>query len=114
MRFYWLIVGTFSVWRVTHLLVAEAGPWQLLVRLRRRAGAGCFAALFGCFYCMSLWIAMPVACLIGEAWKERILLWFALSGGAIFLERATTRSNMPPPASYDEEMEEDDGVLRKE
>ena len=114
MRFYWLIVGTFAVWRVTHLFAAEDGPWQLLARLRRRAPEGLFAGLLDCFYCLSLWIAVPVAWLIGEGWKERALLWLALSGGAILLERATVRSNTVPPAAYHEDPEDNDGMLRKE
>ena len=88
-RFYWLIIGVLSVWRVTHLLVAEDGPGQILVKLRRRAGEGFFASLLDCFYCLSLWIAAPLAWLLGQGWKERGLLWLSLSAGAILLERAT-------------------------
>ena len=113
MRFYWLIIGTLSVWRITHLLAAEDGPWQLMVRLRRQAGAGFIGELLDCFYCLSIWIAVPVALLIGEGWRERILLWLALSGGAIVLERVTRRSELAP-ASYIEDVEDDDGMLRKE
>jgi len=113
MRFYWLIIGTLSVWRVTHLLAAEDGPWQVMVRLRRQAGEGFFAELLDCFYCLSIWIAAPVAWLIGESWSERGLLWFALSGAAILLERATARGELVP-ARYIEDVEGDDGMLRKE
>jgi hypothetical protein len=101
MAIYWLIVGTLSVWRVTHLFTAEDGPWQLMVRLRRRAGDRFIGPLLDCFYCLSLWIAAPVAWLIGEDWKEQALLWFALSGGAIFLEQTVSRS-MAAPAAYRE------------
>jgi len=114
MRFYWLVIGTFAVWRVTYLFVAEDGPWRLLVRLRRHVADGCFAGLFGCFYCLSLWIAAPVAWLIGEGWKEHLFLWLALSAGAIFLERMTVRDSPIPPAIYREDPEEDNGMLRKE
>ena len=110
MRFYWLIIGTLSVWRVTHLLAAEDGPWQVMVRLRRQAGSGFFAELLDCFYCLSIWIAAPVAVLIGEGWREQGLLWLALSGGAILLERVTAE----PRAQYIEDVEDDDGMLRKE
>ena len=113
MRFYWLILGTLSVWRVTHLLAAEDGPWHVMVRLRRQAGKGFFAELLDCFYCLSIWTAAPVAVLIGEAWRERILLWLALSGGAIVLERSTRRCEVVP-AQYIEDVEDDDGMLRKE
>lgn len=85
-----------------------------MARLRRRAGDGFIAGLLDCFYCLSLWIAAPVAGVIGEGWAECILLWLALSGGAIFLERLTTQSNTAPPARYYEDVGDDDGMLRKE
>ena len=55
--FYWLIVGVFSVWRVMHLFAAEDGPWQLLARLRRRAGGRVLRRAAGFFYFLCLWIA---------------------------------------------------------
>lgn len=113
MRFYWLILGTLSVWRTTHLLSAEDGPWQVLAWLRRRADKGFFADLLDCFYCLSLWVAAPAAWLIGEEWKECALLWLSFSGGAILLERVAPRGNAAP-AAYHEEVEDDNGMLRKE
>lgn len=115
MRFYWLLLGVLSVWRLTHLLQAEDGPWNLLARFRHRAGAGVWADLLDCFYCLSIWIAAPFALLIGEGWRERLILWPALSAGAILLERLTEpRRDVPPPAIYFEDEEnEDDGLLRK-
>jgi hypothetical protein len=113
-RVYWLIIGTLAVWRVTHLFAAEDGPWQAVARLRRRTGDGFFGQLLDCFYCLSLWIAAPAAWLIGESGKERAVLWLALSGGAILLERATARAISAPPVAYHEDPEDGDGMLRKE
>ena len=114
MRFYWLILGVLSVWRVTHLFVAEDGPWEVLTRLRRRAGAGIFASLLDCFYCLSVWVAAPVAFFIGVSWKERLLLWLALSGGAILLERVTDRGSQQQTTLYYEDPEDDNGLLRED
>jgi hypothetical protein len=113
MRFYWLIVGVLGVWRITHLLNAEDGPWNLLVRFRRFLGKGFFGDLLDCFYCLSLWIAIPFAWVIGQSWKERLLLWPAVSGAAILLHRATATSESEPPAMYLEDKEPSD-VLRQE
>lgn len=114
MRFYWLAIGILCVWRVTHLLQAEDGPWDLIARLRRRAGAGFWASLMDCFYCLSLWIAVPFALSLGEGWKERLLLWPALSAAAILLERVTLKENAAPPAAYFEDEETQDVLLRKD
>ncbi|HEX4022329.1 MAG TPA: hypothetical protein VHX63_14385 [Acidobacteriaceae bacterium] len=87
MRFYLLILGVFFVWRLTHLVSKEMGPLELFERLRLLAGKGFWGQLLGCFYCLSLWIAAPCAYFIAHGWKERLLLWPALSGAAILLER---------------------------
>jgi hypothetical protein len=89
--FYRIVLGVLVVWRVTHLLFAEDGPWNVVIRLRRQAGAGFWGKLLDCFYCLSLWIAAPLALLLGGGWTERLLLWPALSAGAILLELTETR-----------------------
>jgi hypothetical protein len=86
---YWLAVGILAVWRVTHLFYGEDGPWNLMVRLRARAGQGFWGELLDCFYCLSLWVALPLAVALGEGLWDRVLLWPALSAGAIVLERLT-------------------------
>jgi len=87
----WFVPGVLAVWRVTYLLYAEDGPWDLVIRLRRLAGTGFWATLLDCFYCLSVWMAVPFAWLLGSGWPERVLLWPALSAGAIMLERLTSR-----------------------
>jgi hypothetical protein len=84
-----LIVATLAVWRATHLLHAEDGPWGIFAQLRRLAGEGFWGELLDCFYCLSLWMSIPAAALIAGDWREGPLLWLALSGGAILLQRAT-------------------------
>jgi hypothetical protein len=115
MRFYWLILGVLTVWRIAHLLNAEDGPWDLIVALRKKAGEGFFVGLFDCFYCLSLWIALPIALWLGPTWKERVVLWPSFSAGAILLERITSREPTVPAAPYYIEGEEEHDVLwRKE
>ncbi|MGD9101159.1 MAG: hypothetical protein PVF45_11825 [Anaerolineae bacterium] len=114
MRFYWLVLGILGVWRLTYLLYAEDGPWAMVIRMRRRAGTGFWGSLLGCFYCLSMWTAVPFALLLGEGWRERLLLWPALSAGAILLERATAREQDAPPAPYFEDQEDKDVLLWQE
>lgn len=113
MRFYWILLGILGVWRITHLLHAEDGPWNLLVRLRRLLGTGFFGQLLDCFYCLSLWIAVPFAWAVGGSWGEDLLLWPALSGAAALLQRATMSPDPAPSAIYLEDKEAGD-VLRQE
>ena len=97
---YRLLLAILGVWRITHLLQAEDGPWGIVLRLRRFAGNGFWGELLDCFYCLSLWIAAPFALELGTEWKERLLLWPALSGAAILLERVTAS----PVAAFSEDL----------
>jgi hypothetical protein len=112
MRFYWLVLATLGVWRVTHLLQAEDGPGDVCVRLRQWASNGFWGKLLDCFYCLSIWVALPFAYLAGGDRKERLLLWLASSAGAILPENARHRESGPPPALYYEEQGADQNVLR--
>ncbi|MGC1295247.1 MAG: hypothetical protein WA869_09410 [Alloacidobacterium sp.] len=102
-HFYWLVIGTLVVWRLTHLFYGEDGPWNLLTRLRRLAGRGVWGDLMDCFYCLSLWIAIPFGFLLGENWKERLLLWPALSGAAILLQRLSSKNESNPTVMVSED-----------
>ena len=106
-----LLLGVLFVWRVTHLLHAEDGPRRVIARLRAGAG-GVLGEALDCFYCLSLWIAAPVAVAIGPSWRFDLLLWPALSGAACLAQRATDRN--PPLAGlvYEAPLQETDHVLR--
>jgi hypothetical protein len=90
------VVAALAVWRVTHLLVAEDGPFEAIARLR--AALARFTGLFDCFYCLSLWVAVPPAVLLAGSILEGVGLWLALSAGAILLERATGGLREAPAA----------------
>ncbi|HUO11042.1 MAG TPA: DUF1360 domain-containing protein [Phycisphaerae bacterium] len=112
MRFYWLTLGILATWRITHLLQAEDGPWNLMARLRHAVGQGFWGHLLDCFYCLSLWVALPLALTIGQDWVERPILWLALSAGSIALERLLPEKT--PPALYSEDQETNHVLLRQE
>jgi len=110
-----LVLGILCVWRVTHLFSAEDGPWHMFARLRQAGGTGFWGQLLDCFYCLSLWIAGPVALLLADHWKDRLLLWPALSAGTILLERLTGGKRLRLRDFYaEDEVEEQEGhhVLR--
>jgi hypothetical protein len=112
----WFSVALLGVWRVTHLLAAEDGPWDAVARLREAAGPGSWGKLLDCFACLSLWVAMPFALIVGSTWLERGILWPALSGGSMLIDWVAAKYTEPPPASFIEDrspVEGDDGMLRK-
>ena len=113
MYLYRFLLGTLSVWRVTHLLYAEDGPWDTIFQLRQSVGSGLWGQLLDCFYCLSVWIAAPVAILLGQKLDERILTWPALSAGAILIEHTMNRGHGEAPALFFEESEDDYVMLRQ-
>jgi hypothetical protein len=103
-----------ATWRVTHLLVEEDGPADVVLRLRRAAGAHALGQAMDCFFCASLWVALPFAVELtrepapGAPWwrtgasrrgisAERVATWCALSGAACLLERATASGDPGDP-----------------
>ena len=89
------VLATLATWRVTHLLVAEDGPADVVVRLRRRAGSSWAGDLLDCFYCLSVWVAVPFT--VGLAGRRRVdpVACLAVSGAACLLEQATRRTGAP-------------------
>lgn len=81
------VLAVLATWRVTHLLVSEDGPADLIARGRALLGHGVAGKLMDCFYCLSLWIAAPLAWAVCAAPLDRLLAWLALSGGACLLNR---------------------------
>ena len=84
---------TFAVWRITHLIVAEDGPWDALVRLRALLGDSALGRAMDCFYCSSIWVSLPFAFRVGGHWSDKFIGWLALSGAACILEQATNRNH---------------------
>ena len=90
----WFVLGTLAVWRMTHLLHLEHGAWGLIGRFRAFAERLGLGDLVQCFFCLSLWVALPVAWWLTVSWPGRAIAWLALSGGAILIE---VRGLQPPP-----------------
>jgi hypothetical protein len=97
-------LAALATWRMTHLLTEEDGPADLVLRLRQAAGESQFGQVMDCFYCASMWVALPIAALITSMsagtplncsggsghfrWSRRAATWLALSGAACLLEQA--------------------------
>lgn len=82
------ILGT---WRVAHLVAREDGPFDVVVRVRSRAGDGEVGALMDCPHCLGVWIALPFAWWLSDTWGGFGVAWLGVSGGASFLQRLVDR-----------------------
>ena len=86
------IIILLAVWRITHLIQAEDGPFEIIYRIRKFVGDGFFGKLMDCFYCSSIWVAAIPAIYLGQTLLWKVLLIFAFSGGAILLEKFTNKN----------------------
>lgn len=91
-----LILVVFATWRVAHLLSAEDGPFDLIIKLRTRLGDSVFGRALDCFYCVSVWIAAPFALFVTQDLLTWFFVWFACSGAACLLERVTNPDTNHP------------------
>lgn len=100
-----LILGYFATYRLTQLLVDEAGPFDMFGKFRhwagvrydehsRRTALNQFAEGLNCFYCSSVWVGIGVGAIIIASmavtplnWLWLILVPFSLSGGAVFMKK---------------------------
>ncbi len=78
-------------WRLTHLVVREEGPWNIVVRFRVWLGESMAGRAMDCFFCSSLWFAIPLAFLVSYNFVSWIVAWLAISAAACLLEQATLR-----------------------
>ena len=99
------VVLSLVVWRLTHLLAKEDGPFDIIFLLRKKAGAGFFGSLLDCFYCLSIWMALPFGIYYGATWMEKLLYWIALSGAACLAEQTTglLKYHRPDKPDYQED-----------
>lgn len=80
------LIFCLATWRTSSLLVNEAGPWDVFLRLRKLMGIqhdqqkritiipdGFFASLFSCIWCISLWVGF------GWIFFSRLAPFFSLA-----------------------------------
>lgn len=82
-------LSALAVYRVSLLIAREDGPWDVFRRLRAATKSGPAGRLVACLNCLSLWTALPLAWFVGRSWVERVVAWWALSGAAVLMDRAT-------------------------
>lgn len=80
------------VWRLTHLICAEDGPFDLIIKLRKLLGNSFLGKLMDCFHCLSIWIGLVCGFYAGGNVMEIIMLTLYYSGVSILLEKITNKN----------------------
>jgi hypothetical protein len=108
------VIAALAAWRITHLVTAEDGPADVIVRARARLGDGLVGRLLDCFYCLTLWVAAPMAFIVVRDPLERLVTWGALSGAACLLERFTADNGTRKVEGYELLRSEARGAAKRE
>ncbi|WP_348797066.1 DUF1360 domain-containing protein [Flavobacterium adhaerens] len=87
---YFIIV--IVVWRLTHLICLEDGPFDVIFKIRKMAGNTFLGRLMDCFYCLSIWIGLICAYFLSGIWQEILILTLYYSGASILLEKFTNKN----------------------
>jgi Protein of unknown function (DUF1360) len=86
------LVLVIVTWRLTHLISAEDGPFDLIIKIRKLAGNSFFGKLMDCFYCLSIWMGLLAAFYVSRGAIEIIILCLYYSGASILLEKITNKN----------------------
>jgi hypothetical protein len=89
LKYFVLVV---VVWRITHLIGVEDGPFDLIIKLRKLAGNSFLGKLMDCFYCLSIWIGFFAAWYAATGFAEIIIFTIYYSGASILLEKITNKN----------------------
>ncbi len=75
-----------AIWRFTHLLSLEDGPFQIFEKFRKVSGKP-----FNCFYCLSMWVSAIPSIYYSTDFVDCIIYLLSFSGGSIILEKISDR-----------------------
>ena len=93
-----LIILALACWRLSNLLVAEEGPWNVLGRIRGRLidqdkleTPGSLSKGLSCPYCVQVWLALAVTplYLFWPSWTLLGAFPLALAGIGAYLQKQT-------------------------
>ncbi len=99
------LLVSLATWRLSSLIIREAGPFHVLQKLRELVGVmhddtgepiawptWFPASLLSCIWCMSLWIGAGMFVFTFFAPHATWIIWpLAISAGAIMAERVVNR-----------------------
>jgi Protein of unknown function (DUF1360) len=100
LNFFDIVIASFGVWRLAHMLKYEAGPWDMFIRIREKLGNGILGKLMDCVWCSSVWLAI----IFFVPGIKILVIVLAISALAIFLELAhglMLRTEYGPDAQAD-------------
>ena len=77
------VLGTY---RAVRMFLLEDGPFDVFAAIRARVTQRTWVGRgLQCYLCLSFWVALGAASLMAANWRELVLLWGGIAGGAVVL-----------------------------
>lgn len=75
-----------AVWRITHMIVREEGPFSIFQKMREPfAGQSTWIGRgLHCMFCVSYWLS-AIAAVFAQNIRDGVLYWHAVAGGVFVL-----------------------------
>lgn len=81
------LAALLGVYRLSHMIAMEDGPFDVFANLRDRAGQATWIGRgLHCPLCISFWLSLPMAWVIAVP-PSLTLTWLGLAGGCLVLHR---------------------------
>lgn len=81
----WLafVLAVLATWRIAYMLAREDGPFDIFATIRAKVGQeSWYGRGLHCVLCMSFWIALPMALIVGLPWFSG---WLGVAGGVLVI-----------------------------
>ncbi len=81
-----------AVYRLTHLITIDEGPWSLMLALRLAVGQKrWWGRGLHCPLCVSFWLSLLPALLWARTPESFVLTWLGVAGAVVVLHRMAYR-----------------------
>lgn len=85
--FFWLVVCVLASWRLAAMLCYDAGPFNVITKVRAALVALGLGRLVACFHCTAIWSSFLVSSAVYGLGLTPLLLALAIAGAASVIER---------------------------
>ena len=102
-NWFWLLISILTVWRLTCMLCFEAGPLDLLSKIRKKFYRVGLGKLIDCFHCTSVWISLLCTLAVYKPHAESVFLFLAIAAGASIIEKITLYFSISKDETNDED-----------
>jgi uncharacterized protein DUF1360 len=90
--FFFFVLGSVAVFRLTEMVVVDRGPFHVFLKIRNIFPQDSqLDELVECFYCMGLWMAILVSMMLSflhvVPWSLMPFFAFSIAGGSVIIYR---------------------------